>query len=299
MSESSEEEEFTGALEEEKEDEEEEEPQQDEDDSASSDDVPLNSLAKQRPAKRSVASYAEDSGDDDEDSDDDDIPLASLVAKKPAAKSKPPLKTKNGNKKSTTTAAAASKKRKTASSSTKTSSTTATSSSSSKKNYEWPSAALYGTESTKGLLIQRLLCRWWYAITWPDPSKLPDKPPKYYDSLDGFPGLYVCTSQPGGGPAANGNKTKTKKVGHILDLRDPDLAPDFTHFAKKPSQELQDLLLKALEQQMEQLIQVEGKGTPTEKELKQLITWTKKVNPTKADKEAVKVLKSQGLELPS
>lgn len=86
-------------------------------------------------------------------------------------------------------------------------------------------------------------------------------------------------------------------VGHILDRRDRSLAPSFVNMAQKSSQELKDLLLKALQEQKKQLIQHEGKGTPTEKEIDDLIKWTERVNVTKADNEATKVLKAHGLKL--
>ena len=48
-------------------------------------------------------------------------------------------------------------------------------------------------ESTKkGLLLQRLLCRWWYAIEWPKKEEIPDPPPGY-EALDGFPGVFIST----------------------------------------------------------------------------------------------------------
>ena len=254
MSDSSEEEEFTGA-----------------------ETTPL----KKRRSSAVPVSYAEDEDDDDESSDDD-MPLSALVQKaKPNKKAVASPKKKKAKpaakpKKATTT------KKKSSSSRTTTSTP---SSSSQSKSYEYPSAALYGTGSTKGLLIQRLLCRWWYVLDWP--TGIPKEPPQYYDALDGFPGVFVCTS-----PLAE------EPVGHLLDTRDKSKAPTFINFAHKPAAELQTLLVQALEGQMKELISVEGSGTATEKELKDLLKWAKKVNPTKADKEAVKILKAQKLELP-
>jgi hypothetical protein len=66
---------------------------------------------------------------------------------------------------------------------------------------------------------------------------------------------------------------------------------------KKPSKELQALLLKALEEQKRQLMEAEGSGTATEKELDTLLKWATKINPDKADKEALKVLRASGLQL--
>lgn len=129
------------------------------------------------------------------------------------------------------------------------------------------------------MLIQRLLCRWWYAIKWP--TGIPDKPPKNYDSMDGMPGIFVCTSG--------------DDVGKIKDCRDFENRPSFTNFLKKPSSELKDLLITAIDEQTKALIEVEGSGTVTEKELKEMLKWAKKVNPDKSDKEATKVLKKANI----
>ena len=126
-------------------------------------------------------------------------------------------------------------------------------------------------------MIQRLLCRWWYAINWPDTSKIPESPPKNCDALDGFPGVYVCTAG--------------DDVGKIIDYRNKDDAPSFENLAKKSSEELQELLIKALDEQKRQLIEAEGTGTETEKELNSLLKWAKKVKAKTADKEGEKVLK--------
>jgi hypothetical protein len=225
---------------------------------------------------------AEDSGDDEDgdyDSDDsDDIPLSKLksppkkkaAAKKPAAKSKA-TKTKAAPKKK---AAPAKKKATTAK---KAASKPAASVSSS---YVSASTELYA-KCDKGKLIQSLLARWWYVYTWPEPETLLSSTPKGYDSLDGFPGVYICTSG--------------DSVGKFLDKRNHKTAPSFRNFAKKTSEELRDDLLKAVEKQRAALIKVEGKGTVTEKELKDLEKWATKLNCSKADKDAVKVLKAAKL----
>lgn len=48
-------------------------------------------------------------------------------------------------------------------------------------------------ETDKGIMVQRLLCRWWYAITWPRPEDISAAPPGY-ENLDGFPGVFICTT---------------------------------------------------------------------------------------------------------
>jgi len=283
---SSEEEEFDEGEEEEAFEQEEEE---------SSDDEPLSNLKatpdtpeteRKRSASKPAASYKDESSeeedDDDESSSDDDIPLSAL-AKKPAAK-----KT-NGNSKKKPAAAKKDPPKKKKAPATKKAppkkKSSTVSSAGSSKNYEWASAALYGSECDKGMLIQRLLCRWWYAYTWPDPTSLPVKPPKNYDSLDGFPGVYICTAG--------------EDVGTIQDMRNKNEAPSFQNFAKKTAEDLRDLLVTAIEEQTKQLIASEGAGTPTEKELNDLLKWAKKLNASKAEKEAAKVLKAQGLSLSS
>ena len=145
-----------------------------------------------------------------------------------------------------------------------------------------PSAQLYAN-SIKGKLIQNLLCRWWYAISWPELESLPKEIPKNHDALDGFPGVYVATSG--------------SSVGKIMDRRNHDTAPNFKNMALKSSAELKELLAKAIQKQREVLIELEGEGTATEKDLAKLEKWTNKVSADKADKEAAKVLKAAGFSV--
>jgi len=128
-----------------------------------------------------------------------------------------------------------------------------------------------------------LLCRWWYAYTWPDPSSLPEETPKNFDKLDGFPGVYVCTSG--------------DDVGKIKDFRESTKCPNFKNFARKSSEELRELLLIALKTQREALIKAEGPGTSTEKHLNTLEKWATKINVNKAEKDAMKVLKVAKLSI--
>jgi hypothetical protein len=225
------------------------------------------SPSKKRKSASKKVSYVEDTDDDDGDEEeDDDLPLAAL-------KGSPPKKAKNGEKKTPV------KKKKVK----KEPVVTTSSTTSSDGKYQSASAALYGSDCQKGQLIQKLLCRWWYAIIWPDPVSLPEKNPANFDALDGFPGVYVCTAG--------------DDVGKIMDVRDSAKCPSFNNFAKKSSEELKTLLLTALEEQKKQLIAAEGTGTPTEKELNDMIKWTKKVNSNKAEKEATKVLKAAKMTL--
>ena len=229
------------------------------------------------------ANEEDDDDDDDEsaDDEDDDMPLMSLKSpEKKTPTKKNGTKPKSPAKKKTKTAKKKAVKKEVSVSASKTS----TGSSSSSTDYKSASFALYGTESSKGLLIQRLLCRWWYAITWPNPADIPDKPPPNYDAMDGFPGVYVCT--------------KGEEVGTIKDFRDKAKAPNFNNFAKMTSVELRDLLIKAIKEQRRQLVQAEGQGTSTEKDLNAMLHWAEKLNTSKADKEAATILKANKLKLP-
>jgi hypothetical protein len=268
MSSSGEEAEFEGG-------EEEEEAHEEEAEEDDEDDVPLASLKEDGPSsgtkrKRKNVDYSGNDGSD-EDNDEDDLPLSSLKKASPSS-SKAKLKPK-----------ATSPKKKTKSGKAAPAKAAPTSSSKTTGNYASPSAALYDSESKKGMLIQALLCRWWYAMEWPDKSALPKETPKHYDKLNGFEGVYVCTS---GG-----------SVGKISDLRDKATCPSFAKFAKKSSRELKELLLNAMEEQLKQLIEHEGQGTATEKELKEQIKSIKKIKVDEADKEAIKVLKAAKMTL--
>jgi len=251
--------------------------------------------SRRRRSSRGVVSYneykedeedeedeEEDNDDDDEEEDDDDIPLSALKIPSPVKKKKK-VASKSSKQGSAAKAKAKTKSKARAKKKAKTSATKITTSANT-NDYSSPSFALYGTESNKGQLIQKLLCRWWYAISWPDPSSIPKKPPLNYDAMDGFPGVYICT---------HGDE-----VGTIKDLRDKSKTPCFNNFANKTSEELRDLLMKAINEQKVQLCESEGSGTSTEKELNLMLKWATKLNVKKADKEAEKVLKANKLSIP-
>mmetsp|Transcript_17766 Transcript_17766/g.25086 ORF Transcript_17766/g.25086 Transcript_17766/m.25086 type:complete len:289 (-) Transcript_17766:109-975(-) len=144
------------------------------------------------------------------------------------------------------------------------------------------SSELYA-KSDKGRLIQHILCRWWYAYTWPDIETISSEIPPECNTLDGFPGVYVYTSG--------------DNVGKILDYRDMTTCPNFYNFSRKSSSELLDLLLTATKNQKEILVRNEGNSSPLVKDLDKLEKWAKKLNAKKADKEAERVLKAAGLKL--
>ena len=242
------------------------------------DDLPSPTRKKRKSADKAV-NYNENSDDEEEEEeeedDDDDVPLMALASKKPTKSgAKAPEKKKPANSSKPKLA----KKKVVATKKKEVVVAKATS-----EAYQSASAALYGSECQKGQLIQKLLCRWWYAISWPGPEAMLEKPPAHYDSLDGFPGVYICT--------------EGEDVGKIMDVRNKANCPNFVNFAKKSSEELQGLLLKALDEQKRQLERAEGKGTPTEKEIIDTIKWAQKIKPSTADKEAEKVLKAAKMTL--
>lgn len=87
-------------------------------------------------------------------------------------------------------------------------------------------------------------------------------------------------------------------MGKFIDRRDHTQSPSFRNFARKSSEELKELLLTAIEKQRKELIQHEGEGTETEKNLKLLSKWAMKLDCDKADRAAEKVLKAKRLVLP-
>jgi len=273
--------------------------------------------SRKRRASSGAVQYndAEDEDDDDEEEEsdsDDDIPLSALKSPSPktkkakaTAKTKAKTKAKKKKQKQTPTK----KKPKTSSSkSTVPSFLKMTGTPSESSTYASPSFAWYGKQTPKGVLVQQLLCRWWYAIEWPDRATLAATPPDGYDRLDGFPGVFICTSG--------------DDVGTIRDLRDPSQKPSFNNFANKSSEELKDLLLTAITEQKRQLrasvrssngetgpparrrsspTKTKKKETsnPTDTALTELYKWVQKVNAKKADKEATKMLQAKGLVLSS
>ena len=69
----------------------------------------------------------------------------------------------------------------------------------------------------KGQLCQKLLRRWWYALEWPKLSEI-GEPPAGYESLDGFPGVFICTRE--------------DNLGKIEDMRDKDSCPSLSNISR-------------------------------------------------------------------
>ena len=203
---------------------------------------------------------SDDYEDSDDDDSDDDRAISSLKSpkSKKASKKKKTTTTKSKPKKK----AATTKKRKSARTSKskfkKTTSTKKKRASSSLSAQRLASAELYA-KCPKGKLVQAVLCRWWYTYTWPDPNAIPSEPPKRYDALDGFPGVFICSSG--------------DVIGRILDTRDRSTCPSFQNFARKSSEELRTLLVEAIANQRRALVEAEEEGTETEEQLDILLRW--------------------------
>jgi len=110
---------------------------------------------------------------------DDDIPIITMIKKR--------------EREEKSHREAAEREAKTAKSNTKSESTTKSKSSSETKKSESSSGGFTFYENTdKGKLIHAFLIRWWYAYDWPTPEEI-GKPPAGFESLDGFPGVFVST----------------------------------------------------------------------------------------------------------
>jgi len=285
------------------------------DDNSSDDDVPISSLSNKKEQKVEIAPVKNEDESDEEDNipisalkpkesplkrksteeSDDDQPLSQLAksAKSPTnvkLKDQPlSQSSKSGNSASkvklnvTTTPTkhnSAILNLKKQNSVNKKSKTTSTQKSKSSADVEVESkdattiSGLY-KRSTKGELVKRLLCRWWYAIEWPHPSAILEQPPKGYEPLDGFPGVYVCVKGP--------------KIGALLDNRDESTSPCFSNLIQKSTAELKELLASALENQRKALREAEGSNKIVETQIDKDLKFLKDVKDAKSDAFAKKL----------
>ena len=133
-------------------------------------------------------------------------------------------------------------------------------------------------DTQKGLIVQMLLIRWWYAFDWPDPSQYIDEVPQGYEELDGMKGVFVSMN--------------LEDLGKIVDLRDKNMCPSLKNMNSKPTAELQALCLKAYDGQIAELLDTEGGSesadTPEIIRLKKERRHISKINPDEADAEAKK-----------
>ena len=157
---------------------------------------------------------------------------------------------------------------------------------------------IFYEESSKGKLVQALLIRWWYAITWPASGDI-GSPPAGYEALDGFKGVFVSTRVSNHKFSfhmlldlylINFAIFKTDSLGKILDLRNTATCPSFKNLSKKPSEELKNLCIKAIEEQIKELISVEGSGTKLEALLRSELRDINKIDTERADRKASRFL---------
>eukprot|EP00904_Undaria_pinnatifida_P007190 jgi/Undpi1/3600/HiC_scaffold_16.g06971.m1 len=260
-------------------------------DSSDDDDVPIAQLAK----KHKKATPAVDS-----DSDDDvlltDLSKKTATKPKPAAKpaarakaapaksaaAKKVVTKKTPPKKATPVKKAADKSPKAKAAKTK----TAAAKKKPKKKVTKPrdqeasteklvtrSGVLY--ETKKGEIIQKLLCRWWYAMEWPAKEDLKPAPPTFV-ALEGYPGVFICV--------------EGDDIGKHLDMRNAATCPCFTNFAEKNSEELKGLLELALTKQKEALVAHWGENMDEEAKIDRELKWLQGVDPAKTDRAALRAI---------
>lgn len=133
--------------------------------------------------------------------------------------------------------------------------------------------AQYYQETKKGMLVQRLLVRWWYAYQWPKADDWSNTDvPSGYEELDGFPGVFVSMD--------------VATLGTILDLRSEDMKPSLRNMSKKSAKEIQELCIAAYEGQMSALVEAEGEGVPLMQELRKELHQVRRIDTDAADAEA-------------
>lgn len=133
--------------------------------------------------------------------------------------------------------------------------------------------AQYYNDTQKGMMVQRLLVRWWYAFDWPMAGDwAEDDVPAGYEQLDGFPGVFVSMN--------------VSSLGRILDLRNNDMKPSLRHMSRKHAKEIQELCIRAYEGQIKALEVAEGEGAPLLHTLRREMHQVKKYDADAAEREA-------------
>ena len=232
----------------------------------------------------------------------DDIPLAVLkaqaearAAKKKAAapaKAATPAKAAKKAKKKATPSAKASASAKAKKSASKKSASKASSGSAKRKRAAPASGkstpkkkAAGGASSaereyvpaaitSKQELVERILVRWWYAMTWPSVFAPPPQPADEFLEMGGIRGVYVGVH---GG-----------SIGKVVDTRDKRGCPCFKSLVKKNATALQKTLIKALKEQAKQLEAAEGAGSSFLRALKKELAYAEKLKPEKLEKKYAK-----------
>ena len=141
-----------------------------------------------------------------------------------------------------------------------------------KENYT-PSLPKSGLLKPKGKIVRDLLCRWWYAISWP---------PENYDVSEKLKENKLRNVQISDWKKEPKIKDDLKKCielsgykyvfmdydGKTYDFRPEELKPSYNNLIKLPEIKLQEYLVVALKKQLEQL---EEKNTVEENDLKKRI----------------------------
>ena len=194
----------------------------------------MNAIASQDNTKEEANSYllatmtASDS--------DDDLPIAALLKKKRMEAKE----AKNGKQKSNTGHV---KRERTSSNSGSNRNNSSSSSNNNGGSANRNTATMFYEDCDKGMLVQRLLQRWWYVLEWPKKEDLAEVPPGY-ETLDGFLGVFIST--------------RTDSLGNIIDLRNKETCPCLRNFKSYPCADLKKLCIDAYEKQMDILKEHEG-----------------------------------------
>ena len=210
--------------------------------------------------EESESEYEEESESEesssDEDSSDDEISLADLKKKTAAAKKK---KKAAASKKRSRSKKPAKRKKKKKSNTNKAKSTSTgilgTTLISTYKDADGARQTVKLNRLTKQQIVTGVLCRWWYAFDWPTAENLEQarkemEDTKNYRELAGMPGVFICILG--------------EDTGKIIDKRDfkKGIVPSVSSLMKRPSGELLDLWIKALNGQIKALEESEAEDNP-------------------------------------
>lgn len=134
-------------------------------------------------------------------------------------------------------------------------------------------SAQFYEDTNKGRIVQKLLCRWWYAIDWPTAEDI-GSCPDGYEPLDGFQGVFIST--------------RVDNLGDIVDLRNKETCPNLINLSQKPTSELKQLCLDAYDKQLDALREREGEDCKLYSALRLERREIKAIDADKADREARK-----------
>jgi len=218
--------------------------------SDSDDDRPISDLIKKRTRAREIideeVKAKKRKPDNSIDIDDDDKPISKLTNKKAKLEHSEVGKVDEKQNK---------EKRE----------------SSSKKSTNSLATEFY-SDTTKGMLVQRFLVRWWYSMEWPQIDDI-GTPPAGYEPLEGFIGVFIST--------------KSESLGNIVDLRNKESCPSLRNVSSWSCDKIKLKCIEAYENQMKILKDIEEESTllnSLRKELKEV----KSIDVQKAEKEAKK-----------